>query len=64
MTDKDLVKQIVKFRLGVLHKCSQITDILQDENLDFPVEDQSPFDKGYEKALNDVRREIQKLHNQ
>lgn len=59
--EKKLMNQIVKYRAGIIYKCVNVADYLQDKNLDFPVEDQSSFDKGYENALCDMRAGMQKL---
>ena len=60
--ERDLLGQIQRYRIRILYKAVEVVDALQDEKLNFPVEDQSEYEKGYDQALCDIRAGIQNLY--
>ena len=59
--EEKLRVQISNYRETIFDLCDSIHGVLIDRHLDFPVEDQTEFQKGYEKALRDYANEIKKL---
>ena len=59
--EKKLFNQIVRYRDGIINSAISGVNSLEQDKLDFPREDMSEYDKGYDDALTAIRGELNSM---